>query len=88
MNKIIYKYIYILALLFLFGCSDNQPVDNSKNASIQNNTVNKKNETLNGNNADVGIDFYGIEQNLQRYSTLTQINDQNVQMLRPSWVLS
>ncbi|MGB1187169.1 MAG: hypothetical protein ACPHPA_01045 [Cycloclasticus pugetii] len=78
MNTIIYKYIYFLALLFLFGCSDNQPADNSKNVSIQNNVEDQKTKTTNGNNTDAGIGFYGIDQNLQRYCTLVQINDQNV----------
>ena len=88
MNKIIHKYIYFLAPLFLFACSDNQPADNHKSVIIQNKVAAQENETINKTDADVGINFYGIEQNLQRYCTLVQINDQNVQMLRPSWVLS
>ncbi len=37
---------------------------------------------------DTGVDFYGLQQNLQRYSPLTQINDQNVKQLKPAWILS
>ena len=37
---------------------------------------------------DVGVAYYGLEQNLQRFSKLSMINDKNVHQLSPAWVLS
>ncbi len=37
---------------------------------------------------DVGVKFYGVEQNLQRFSSLDIVNDSNVKQLSPAWVLS
>lgn len=38
--------------------------------------------------ADKGVAYYGMEQNLQRYSELNEINTDNVAQLAPAWVLS
>ncbi len=77
----------LLISLIISGCNDN--TQTTEPASIQ-----KPAESIveiqvaQPTQADKGVQYYGLEQNLQRFSPLTQINDGNVQTLRPSWVLS
>lgn len=85
MTKINKNVFYCLMLLALAACHDNQQAENTNVKSAQLATVEEANKSI---QPDIGVNYYGLEQNLQRYSTLTQINHKNVQQLKPSWVLS
>ena len=86
MNKTL---IFIMAVS-LVACSDKSPTeDASKNSNtIPVVSVVEKTELAETIQADVPASYYGIQQNLQRFSSLNQINDANVNSLKPSWTLS
>ncbi|MBV1875217.1 MAG: PQQ-dependent dehydrogenase, methanol/ethanol family [Cycloclasticus sp.] len=88
MTKINKNLSYCLMLMALTACHDNQQAEN-KNIELAQLIITKAQEEPNKDTQqDKGVNYYGLEQNLQRYSTLTQINHKNVQKLKPSWVLS
>ena len=88
MNKIIKCIVYAALPALLVACDNNQQVENTQVQTVLPNTSVQEAGLNTPINNDIGVDYYGLEQNLQRYSTLTQINDENVQQLKPSWVLS
>jgi alcohol dehydrogenase (cytochrome c) len=88
MNKIIKHIVYGVLFTLLVACHDNQPEETTQSGLIQKNIPVEKDELYKPIREDVGVNYYGLEQNLQRYSSLKQINDENVQQLKPSWVLS
>ncbi len=82
MTKICAVSTALLTGMLLIGCDN--PVTVSETQTIQ--TDPATSPAL--NNADVGVAYYGMQQDLQRFSSLTQVNDQNVNRLTPAWVLS
>jgi len=88
MNTIIKRLIYCIMFTALSGCNDQQKTENNQTDLVKVNSIEEVNVSSSTLLEDVGVNYYGIEQNLQRYIPLTQINDRNVQQLKPSWVLS
>ena len=85
-----------LSLLFtsLVACHDSEStsnvlVDEGKQSQVSqspNSSVELQPEI--NDKEDVGVSYYGVEQNLQRFSSLDIVNDSNVKQLTPAWVLS
>lgn len=76
-----------LLVILANGCQEEPVTENEvKNSVTPDAPVLES--SLDAQDDNVGVKYYGLEQNLQRYSPLTQINDQNVQQLKTSWVLS
>jgi len=86
--KIIKILLCCFVLLVLTACHENQQIETKQKELIQPDISGQEDKLSTPINNDIGVNFYGLEQNLQRYSTLTQINDENVHQLKPSWVLS
>jgi len=86
--KIIKNFVYGILLILLVACHDKTDVGIQQKEIIQQDSSVQENKLSVPINNDVGVNYYGINQNLQRYSALTQINDENVHQLKPSWVLS
>jgi len=88
MFKIKQKLAYLLLLIILLGCSNDQPdqIASKEPAGV----TTSADEAINTDIADqnTGVRYYGLEQNLQRYSALTQINESNAAQLKPAWILS
>lgn len=87
MNTIIKNLLFCFMLLILSAC-DEQNKKTNKEELVPKSPIEQINRQISEVPEDVGVHYYGLEQNLQRYSPLTQINDGNVHQLKPSWVLS
>lgn len=86
-NKTILFALFLSVALTACNDSDNESVAKVEPIAIA--ETEKLNDTVAPvADKDVGVDYYGLSQDLQRHSNLTQINDSNVQQLKPAWVLS
>ncbi|WP_288356042.1 PQQ-dependent dehydrogenase, methanol/ethanol family [uncultured Cycloclasticus sp.] len=88
MNTIIKNLLFCFMLLILSACDEQNKTTNKEEELVPKSAIEQINRQINEVPEDVGVHYYGLEQNLQRYSPLTQINDGNVHQLKPSWVLS
>ncbi len=88
MIKIKKSLFYCLMLMALTACHDKQQTENTSIELAQLISAKVDEESNKDTQQDIGVNYYGLEQNLQRYSILTQINHKNVQQLKPTWVLS
>ena len=77
----------LLLTVFIVACGDNNQANESVTTPMPMEDVATA-DIKQPVQQDVGVDVYGLDVGLKRYSPLTQINDKNVQTLRPSWVLS
>lgn len=83
------KILIIFAAASLLACESEAPVEQaSQSEAVKNTVVEELRASTPAIEEDVPASFYGIEQNLQRFSPLTKINDSNVKSLKPAWVLS
>lgn len=86
-NKTILFALLLSVALTACNDSDNESVAKVEPIAIA--ETEKLNDTVAPvADKDVGVNYYGLSQDLQRHSGLTQINDSNVQQLKPAWVLS
>lgn len=86
-NKTILFALFLSVALTACNDSDNESVAKVEPIAIA--ETEKLNDTVAPvADKDVGVNYYGLSQDLQRHSGLTQINDSNVQQLKPAWVLS
>jgi alcohol dehydrogenase (cytochrome c) len=88
MNTIIKNLLFCFMLLILSACDEQNKTTNKETELVPKSAIEQINRQISEVPEDVGVHYYGLEQNLQRYSPLTQINDGNVHQLKPSWVLS
>ncbi len=72
----------IFTNLFLLACEEQTPISTTQ--SVQTDSA----KSANIKPEDVGVAYYGMQQDLQRFSSLSQINETNVKKLIPAWVLS
>jgi alcohol dehydrogenase (cytochrome c) len=86
-NKTILFALFLSVALTACNDSDNESVAKVEPIAIA--ETEKLNDTVAPvADKDVGVNYYGLSQDLQRHSGLKQVNDTNVQQLKPAWVLS
>ena len=82
--------IILIMAVSLVACGDNGSTEEASKSSATTSVVAtvEKTDSVEIIQENVPASFYGLQQNLQRFSPLTQINDSNVNSLKPAWTLS